>query len=96
MLETYFQQRGPVSLREGMPQVNLEYPKQLRCRPGDVVVCHYLLAHAAAVNTSDNDRYAVFFRLWHHDLDAKMGKAADANRWIHLTKIWTGWRSTTR
>jgi hypothetical protein len=38
----------------------------------------------AAVNTSDRDRVAVFFRLWLRGLEER--------RWHHLTNIWDGWR----
>jgi ectoine hydroxylase-related dioxygenase (phytanoyl-CoA dioxygenase family) len=52
--------------------------------PGDVVLCHYELAHTAAVNVSDDDRYAVYFRLWLNDIDDR--------RWHLMTHIWDGWR----
>lgn len=67
-------------------------PQQLLCNAGDVVLCHYLLAHGAAVNTSPNDRYAVFFRLWHRDLENKSGRQYDQLRWTHLTQMWSGWK----
>jgi hypothetical protein len=85
LIEAYFKQRGPRAMREGMPKVSLAEPRQVLCAPGDVVFCHYQLAHGAAVNTSDFDRYAVFFRVWHHDLRTR------EPRWKHLTNIWTGW-----
>ncbi len=92
LLEQHFRQRGPSAMKEGMPQIPLGNPEQLLCSPGDVVVCHFQLAHAAAVNTSSNDRYAVFFRLWFHELDAHKSPHARAAAWEHLTNIWLGWR----
>jgi ectoine hydroxylase-related dioxygenase (phytanoyl-CoA dioxygenase family) len=50
----------------------------------DVVLCHYQLAHAAAVNVSPNDRIAVYFRVWLKDIENR--------RWELLTNIWNGWR----
>ena len=52
--------------------------------PGDVVLCHYGLAHSAAANLSALDRYAVYFRLWLKDIDT--------DRWGYMTDIWRGWR----
>jgi ectoine hydroxylase-related dioxygenase (phytanoyl-CoA dioxygenase family) len=92
LLENHFKARGTAALREGMPQIPLGEPVQLLCTPGDVVICHYQLAHTAAVNTSDNDRYAVFFRIWHRDLDRHVSKNYRENVWQHLTNIWTGWK----
>ncbi len=91
LLENYFNDKGQQARREGMPQISLGEPKQLLCSPGDVVFCHYQLAHAAAVNTSDDDRYAVFFRMWHHELDRNRNAAYRESGWLHLTSIWTGW-----
>ena len=91
VLERYFRERGPQATREGMPSAPIGEPKQLLCSPGDVVLCHYQLAHAAAVNTSDNDRYAVFFRLTPRDLDSTQPGYREA-AWLHLTHIWTGWK----
>jgi len=92
LLEQHFRERGPSALTEGMPHIPLGEPKQLLCSPGDVVLCHYQLAHAAAVNVSENDRYAVFFRLWFHELDAHKSPNARAAAWDHLTNIWLGWK----
>jgi hypothetical protein len=86
LLEQHFQQRGKAALTEGMPAIPLGTPVQLLCKPGDVVFCHYELAHAAAVNTSNDDRIAVFFRVTLKDL------AASGQRWRSLTNLWHGWR----
>jgi ectoine hydroxylase-related dioxygenase (phytanoyl-CoA dioxygenase family) len=37
--------------------------------PGDVVICHYQLAHSAAVNRSCNDRIAIYFQIWLRNID---------------------------
>jgi hypothetical protein len=44
----------------------------------------YQLAHTAAVNLSDQDRIAIYFRVWLADIDER--------RWQLLTNIWDGWR----
>jgi ectoine hydroxylase-related dioxygenase (phytanoyl-CoA dioxygenase family) len=83
MLERHFRDHGPEALRNGMPQIPLGDPVQLKTEPGDVVLCHYQMAHTAAVNVSDHDRYAVYFRLWFKDIDER--------RWEYMTNIWGGW-----
>lgn len=89
LLEKHFAERGKIALEQGMPNIALGNPVQLLCKPGDVVFCHYELAHAAAVNTSDNDRIAIFFRLWFKDL---AGPRTADRRWYNLTHLWNGWR----
>jgi hypothetical protein len=84
ILEAHFREHGPEALRHGMPCIPLGQPAQLMTEPGDVVLCHYSLAHTAAVNLSAADRYAVYFRLWFKDIDCK--------RWHLMTHIWDGWR----
>jgi hypothetical protein len=44
----------------------------------------YQLAHTVAVNLSDQDRIAIYFRVWLADIDER--------RWQLLTNIWDGWR----
>lgn len=83
-IEAHLRQRGRRAQREGMPDLDYGAPQQLMTRPGDVVLCHYQLAHAAAVNTSSVERRAVFFRLWLRGLSLR--------RWHYLTDIWSGWR----
>jgi hypothetical protein len=85
VLEQHFRDRGPAALQNGMPQIRLGRPLQLTAEPGDVVLCHYGLAHSAADNLSNEDRYAVYFRLWLKEID-------DRNRWQFMTRIWQGWR----
>jgi ectoine hydroxylase-related dioxygenase (phytanoyl-CoA dioxygenase family) len=67
-----------------MPDIEIGKPMQLRCEVGDVVFAHYELGHAAAVNTADLDRIAVFFRVVLRDVEC--------DRWRYLTNIWEGWR----
>ncbi len=88
VFEQYFRERGKTALTEGMPKVPIGDPVQLRTRPGDVVLCHYQLAHSAAVNVCDTDRIAIFFRLWFNDIS---GPENGEQRWHNLTHIWDGW-----
>jgi hypothetical protein len=83
ILEAHCRQHGRKAFRNGMPQIPLGTPVQLMTDPGDVVLCHYELAHAAAVNLSVMDRYAVYFRLWL----SGMGR----RRWHFMTHIWDRW-----
>ena len=82
--ESYFRERGPPAMSEPPPTLEIGQPIQLICGVGDVVLAHYQLGHAAAVNTADFDRIAVFFRVWLRGIDA--------DRWHFLTNIWEGWK----
>ena len=82
--ENYFRERGPQAMGEPMPAVEVGEPLQLLSGVGDVVLAHYHLAHAAAVNTSDVDRIAIYFRVWLHKMES--------DRWHYLTNMWEGWR----
>jgi hypothetical protein len=84
ILEAHFRKLGRKALRNGMPRIPLGQPVQLMTEPGDVVLCHYGLAHAAAANLSAVDRYAVYFRLWLRGISYR--------RWHFMTHIWAGWR----
>jgi len=66
-------------MHEGMPQVELGEPVQLFANPGDVVLCHYQLAHSTAVNLSPNDRIAIYFRIWF--------KGIEKRRWEYLERL---------
>jgi hypothetical protein len=83
LYESYFRERGPRSLLEGMPPVTLSDPVEVTGRPGDVVLCHYQLAHAVGVNTSSDIRYAVYFRV--------KSRGHDGRRWECLTDLWKEW-----
>ena len=82
--ERYFRARGRRALAEPMPTPAIGRPVQLRCGVGDVVLAHYELAHAAAVNTGERERMAIYFRLWLRGLEQ--------DRWHYLTNIWAGWK----
>jgi Phytanoyl-CoA dioxygenase (PhyH) len=82
--ENYFRERGTRAMSEPMPTPEVGEPLQLICGVGDVVLAHYQLAHAAAVNTSDNDRIAIYFRVWLRKMES--------DRWHYLTNMWEGWK----
>jgi hypothetical protein len=65
--EAWFKEHGPDSLLNGMPPIDYPEPLQICGKAGDLVLAHYLLAHAAAPNSSPNVRYAAIFRLYHQD-----------------------------
>jgi hypothetical protein len=81
--QRYFRERGEQAMSEPMPTPEIGQPVQLMCGVGDVVLVHYQLGHTAAVNTTDNDRIAVYFRIWLRGLEQR--------RWHYLTNIWDGW-----
>ena len=81
--EQYFREHGPQSLLNGMPPVTLPEPVQITGTAGDVVLCHYQLAHGIAGNASPHIRYAIYFRLFHVEHDAL--------RWECMTDIWREW-----
>jgi hypothetical protein len=83
LLEDYFRKSGPKSLLAGMPDIDLGHPEPVLARAGDVVLCHYQLAHAAGPNTSAHVRYAVYFRL--------KRKGHDRSKWECLTDVWREW-----
>lgn len=84
IFERYFRERGRRAMQEPMPTPAIGKPVQLMCGVGDAVFCHYQLGHAAAVNTSGNDRIAVYFRIWQRGLEGRRFEA--------LTNIWDGWK----
>lgn len=79
----YFREKGPESLLDGMPPVNLKPAQQVIAKPGDAVIAHYLLGHGVAGNISPDVRYAIFFRLHHVDHNAL--------RWESMTDPWCQW-----
>jgi hypothetical protein len=83
LYESYFRERGPRSLLDGMPPVTLSDPVEVTGRPGDVILCHYQLAHAVGANTSPDIRYAVYFRV--------KSRGHDGRRWDCLTDLWKEW-----
>jgi len=83
LYETYFRERGPQSLLEGMPQVDLPEPEQFTGRAGDAALVHYQIGHGIAGNVSPDVRYAIFFRLMHVD--------HEKYHWECMTDIWKEW-----
>ncbi len=83
LYEQYFREHDPRSLLQGMPNISLPEPQQIVGEAGDVILCHYQLAHAVAPNFSPHIRYAVFFRLFH--------VAKEAHKWESMTDIWLEW-----
>ena len=81
--ERYFRERGPQSLLEGMPAVELPEPVQATGKAGDAFLVHYQLAHGIAGNGSPHIRYAIFFRLHHVEHDSM--------HWECMTDIWREW-----
>ncbi len=81
--ETYFRERGPESLLDGMPKTAMPAPVQITGRAGDAVICHYQLGHTANGNGSPHIRYACFFRLSHVEHDSV--------HWECMTDIWREW-----
>ena len=83
LFERYFRERGPDSLLEGMPKVDMPPMEQVTGQAGDAVLCHYQLAHGITGNGSPNIRYAIYFRLHHVDHDQL--------HWECMTDIWREW-----
>ena len=79
--ERYFRERTPEAMKLGMPKVDVGEPRQLLTDVGDVVLCHFQLAHGAVVNTSDTDRVVIYFRVW-----------TFIDHWRQLTNLWDGWK----
>lgn len=83
LFQEYFKANGPESLLNGMPAIELPEAKQLLAKAGDVMLVHYEVAHAAAINVSPHVRYAIYFRLKHIDHDDR--------KWETMTDIWLDW-----
>jgi Phytanoyl-CoA dioxygenase (PhyH) len=58
-----FRKRGPEAFTT-YPNVPLPERDQVRGRPGDMFLKHYLLGHNGGNNTGDSVRRTVYFRLW--------------------------------
>lgn len=81
--EQFFREQTPQALLSGMPDVPLPPPVQLLGSAGDVVLCHYQLAHGISPNVSPHVRYAIYFRLSHVDHGGQ--------KWEVMTDIWREW-----
>lgn len=83
LYEKYFQEHGPEALLNGMPPIDMPDPVQLTGKAGDLVLCHYQLAHGVSPNVSPHTRYAIYFRVM---------SAARTNDWKKpMTDIWLEW-----
>jgi len=83
VLQQYFQTHALDPASGGRVPVDLPEALQIKAKAGDLIFCHYLLAHAAAINISPNIRYALFFRLEHLD--------HDRNRISSMQNAWDEW-----
>lgn len=81
--ESYFKERGPESLLDGMPKVELPEAEQITVEAGEIVLSHYQVAHGNAPNISPNVRYAIYFRLSRINHDSVMREV--------MTNIWLEW-----
>lgn len=81
--ETWFREHGPESLLDGMPPIDYPEPRQLTGQAGDVVLCHYQVAHSAGPNVSPHVRYAAIFRVYHVDHGSHRPEA--------MTDLWLEW-----
>jgi hypothetical protein len=85
--EAYFREHGAESLLNGMPPIDMPEPVQVTGKAGDVVFCHYQLAHGVTPNVSPHIRYAVFFRLFHKDFDRERWQEPMLDIWMHWPGI---------
>ncbi len=81
--EAWFREHGPESLLDGMPAIDYAEPRQLTGQAGDVVLCHYQVAHAAGPNVSPHVRYAAIFRVHHLEHGSHRPEA--------MTNLWLEW-----
>jgi ectoine hydroxylase-related dioxygenase (phytanoyl-CoA dioxygenase family) len=88
--EQYFQEHGWEALLNGMPAIAMPEPEQLTAQAGDVVLCHYQLAHGITPNLSPHIRYAIYFRLYHVEHET-YGKQTMTDIWLE----WPGMRDIT-
>jgi len=83
-IEAYIKVNGTESLRAGLGR-KIELPEavQITGKAGDVVLCHYQLAHDKEQNLSHMIGYMAYWRLWH--------KGAYECQMEGLTDIWREW-----
>jgi len=79
----YFARHGGQCLLKGLPDLALPDPQPVLVRAGDLVLCHYQLAHAGGPNTSARVRYSVYFRV------RRAGH--EERRWRCLEDPWLEW-----
>ena len=86
----FFREHGAESMLtipHNSPPIPLPEARQVLGRAGDVVLAHYLLAHNIGGNTSDQLRYAAYFRLRRTGHDDRWKEAME-NEWLE----WDGVR----
>jgi hypothetical protein len=83
VLEEFFQQRSFDDFQQESRQLDLGTPQQITGKAGDVVICHYQMAHGIAPNTSPFVRYAVFFRVKHPQHNEQKPQ--------QLSNLWLEW-----
>jgi len=71
---------------EKMPPIDIGDPVQITGKAGDIVLCHYQLAHGIASNMSPHIRYALYYRLKHEEHDS-VWKETYKNIWMHYPGI---------
>ena len=80
----YIKVHGTSSLRNGIGRViDLPEEVQITGKAGDVLLCHYQLAHDKEQNLSHLIRYAAYWRLWHVNAESCQTEG--------LTDIWREW-----
>jgi ectoine hydroxylase-related dioxygenase (phytanoyl-CoA dioxygenase family) len=67
----YFREKGAQALLDGMPPIDPGPGIQVKAKPGDAIIAHYLLGHGITPNVSPHVRYACFFRLRSVDLEQR-------------------------
>lgn len=88
LYEKYFREHGPEALLKGLPPVDIGQPVHMLGQPGDIILCHYQLAHGITPNASPNVRYALYFRLYSTDYSRDNWQAPMRDIWMH----WPGMR----
>lgn len=86
LYEKYFRKHGSDILLEKLPPIDIGNPVQITGQAGDVILCHYQVAHGVAPNQSPNTRYALYYRLKHIQHDA-VWKETYKNIWMHYPGI---------
>lgn len=87
LYEAYFREHGAESLLNGMPPIDMPEPEQITGQAGDVILCHYQIAHGVAPNVSPHIRYAVFFRVKHKQFDEERWQEPMKDIWLHWPGI---------
>lgn len=86
LLADYFKVNGHEILRTDFPTIQLAEPYQVTGSAGDVILCHYQLAHTVVINVSPYVRYAVFFRLSHVN-HRSFGDRVFTDLWLEWPEI---------